>query len=169
MKKLETQIREAFRDRAYPGDDNLVDGDDLERIDIRRDFKGWRWEKVPPAIIEHNYSSLYFFTPEAFCYYLPAYLTYSLGPTGATSNVPDSTLFSLTSFSPELRAARRLMTAAEREAICAYLRSVAAAAHEDNQEVDDALEAIRLLWSDTCLEKLRARIIRLCSSIRPRR
>lgn len=169
MSDLVTQIREAFGHRPYPGADNLVTPGDYEGIDVRRDFKGRRWEDVPPAIIDYTYNNLHSFTAEAFCYYLPAYLVYSLETTDPTSNVPFFTLLSLTGLCPRLRAARRLMTAAEREAICAYLRSVAAAAHEDDQEADDALEAIRLLWSDTCLEKLRARIVRLCSSIRPRR
>lgn len=165
MGDLVTQIRESFRDRPYPGDDNLVAADDYEGIDVRRDFKRRRWEEVPPAIIEHNYNNLHSFTAEAFCYYLPAFLIYSLETADPSSNVPFFTLLSLTGLCPRLRAARRLMTADEREAICAYLRSVAASAHEDDQDADDALEAVRLLWSDTCFEKLRSRIVRLFASI----
>jgi hypothetical protein len=157
---LVPQIRAAFHDRPYPGDDNLVDVDDLEGIDIRRDFKGRRWEEVPPGVIERNHDSLPLFTTEAFCYYLPAYLVYSLETADPTSNVPFFTLLSLMGLGPQRRAARRLMTPQEREAICAYLRSFAATAHEDDQDADDALEAVRLLWSDTCFEKLRARIAR---------
>jgi len=65
------KIREAFRVRRYPGDDTIViDRDDLESMDVAKEFNGWRWEELAVEAIERHYCSLPLLAAEAFCYYL---------------------------------------------------------------------------------------------------
>lgn len=64
------KIREAFGVRPYPGDDKIViDRDDLESMDVAKEFKGRRWEELAVEAIGRNYCSLPLLTTEAFCYY----------------------------------------------------------------------------------------------------
>lgn len=61
------------------------------------DFQGKNWESwqdIPYEILENNYSGLSFFSPEAFSFFLPAYLTQALAhPSG---NLLIFTIYNLT-------------------------------------------------------------------------
>lgn len=140
------QISEAFSQRPYPGDDRIIDNyENLDSINVLRQFKGVRWQDVPARVIDYNYGSLPSFTTEAFCYYLPAYLVHSLQAIDSDSNVPLFTLHSLTFLRPELRAARRLMSHREREAVRAWLQ-VFAETDERKGYAEDAIDALGLFW-----------------------
>lgn len=94
--KLARKIRDVFSSNEYPGDDKLVAGDDPECLEIRAAFKGKRWEEVPLPVLDYHYSSLSFFSPEAYRYYLPAFLLASVLSYRAAGMVPGATVFSLT-------------------------------------------------------------------------
>lgn len=71
------RISKRFHETAYPGDEHIVydnSGQILECVDIKAAFHGKAWKKIPWQLLVEQNSGLSFFTPEAFCYYLPAYL-----------------------------------------------------------------------------------------------
>lgn len=77
---LKEKIRQAFSDVKYPGDFNLVSGNEGDEPGLVQDeFKGKSdWEKLAPEFIDQApdglSSALNFFSDEAFRFYLPAYL-----------------------------------------------------------------------------------------------
>jgi hypothetical protein len=80
LEKLISQIQEAFADAEYPGDDNLVTSSEyLANLQIEIDFGGKHWKDVTTNLILSHRLDLHRFTPEAFCFYLPAFLVASLG------------------------------------------------------------------------------------------
>jgi hypothetical protein len=77
--KLIQEIEKAFLHTTYPGDDYLAYA--LTRADywkLMNDFKGNHWKKIPPEILVKHVYDLPLFSPEAFRFYLPAYLLASL-------------------------------------------------------------------------------------------
>jgi hypothetical protein len=78
---LKNLIRQAFADVAYPGDGNLVAHADYgdEHTWTKEAFRGLDdWQTLAPAFLDNPLdgwgTALYFFTPAAFQFYLPAYL-----------------------------------------------------------------------------------------------
>src|ERR1700687_3467403 len=74
---LAARVKTAFSDIPYPGDDRLML--DLYQGDWEADlaaeaFAGQHWTTVPLKLLGFHQESLHYFTPEAFRYYLPAYL-----------------------------------------------------------------------------------------------
>jgi hypothetical protein len=68
-------VKEAFQKTTYPGDNNLVE--DSFYLDVIRTgtvLKGIMWETMPFNIIMEVRHKVFFLTPQAFCYYLPAFL-----------------------------------------------------------------------------------------------
>ncbi|WP_425389086.1 DUF6714 family protein [Cylindrospermum stagnale] len=45
---------------------------------MARDFRGKDWKKIPLETLRYNADSLFFFTPQAYRFYLPAYLLASI-------------------------------------------------------------------------------------------
>jgi hypothetical protein len=75
------QIEVAFATVPYPGDDRLVENPaDWEAQEIAVAFRGRHWTALPPEVLRCHDSSLTYFTPEAYRFYLPAYLLASLRP-----------------------------------------------------------------------------------------
>jgi hypothetical protein len=80
MEALKDQIAAAFADVEYPGDANLRNSDEgTEPFLLETEFKEKRdWASLPAAFIDQApdgfASALSFFSPEAFRFYLPAYL-----------------------------------------------------------------------------------------------
>lgn len=80
MEALKHQIAAAFAQVGYPGDDNLRNSDEgTEPFLLEDEFKGKRdWTTLPSDFIDQApdgfASALSFFSPEAFRFYLPAYL-----------------------------------------------------------------------------------------------
>ena len=74
---LVRQIRSAFSDVEYPGDDGIVPdhvGWDPDVDEVGEAFAGKRWQDVTSEDIASQRDGLCFMTPEAFRFYLPAYL-----------------------------------------------------------------------------------------------
>jgi hypothetical protein len=75
--QLISDIKLAFGETAYPGDDNIVydnTGDHLECNEIKESFAGKKWQEITFDIIRDNESALSFFSDTGFSYYLPVYL-----------------------------------------------------------------------------------------------
>jgi hypothetical protein len=72
---LVAQIRAAFQDTPYPGDDRLCgssQGD--EPAGYALEFRGLDWRIIHPDFLSFNYACLSFFSSAGFRYFLPAYL-----------------------------------------------------------------------------------------------
>jgi hypothetical protein len=70
-------IRKAFASSQYPGDNRLVydnSGSHLECNQVADAFKGKHWADLPVDFLRRHADSMFFFTPEAYRFYLPAYL-----------------------------------------------------------------------------------------------
>lgn len=78
------RIEQAFANNQYPGDEKLVPfmsenapyADDFE--EVADTYKGVKWETVSLDFIESNYNGIFYFSPEGFHYYLPAFLRAAL-------------------------------------------------------------------------------------------
>lgn len=81
-KAVRGQIEKAFAHRAYPGDENLVAGVSPQSADdeeeIARVMRGKHWKGLSVQFLRLHESGLYFLSPEAFRFYLPAYLIASI-------------------------------------------------------------------------------------------
>ena len=133
-------IDESFRLIPYPGDEALViiRGEvDLERREILETFKGKHWRTLPLSVLRYNHQSLFFFTPAAYRFYLPAYLRATALSYGRAGNIPGSVVFSLTAPETpgaEMDAFLSTMTgfdAAQRSAITSFLEFMIKAHSED--------------------------------------
>jgi hypothetical protein len=77
--ELVTQIERAFADVPYPGDDHICRGagvqvEGSEEANIAAVFRGRHWRDVPLEGLARYSATFCFLTPEAFRFYLPAYL-----------------------------------------------------------------------------------------------
>jgi hypothetical protein len=79
--ELVAQIERAFADVAYPGDDGICKGvtDEARRLgteeaNIEAVFRGRHWRDVPVENLSLYSATLSFLTPEAYRFYLPAYM-----------------------------------------------------------------------------------------------
>lgn len=100
--ELAARIKKAFTDAPYPGDDRLVlDLRHFESGEVVHAFAGRHWKELPLDFLSAHLMSRHNFTPEAFRYYLPAYLLASLrrlspaeAETGAV-NIPEAIVYDL--------------------------------------------------------------------------
>lgn len=74
--ELRSMIVHAFADVRYPGDDHIVADPDHcpECEDVAAAFRGRHWKELTPALIFERKDALPLLRPEAFRYFLPAYL-----------------------------------------------------------------------------------------------
>jgi len=68
---LREEIELAFTDTPYPGDDNIAGPNDEGTLEY---FSGKTWKGHSARELRKHSSSLYFLTPDAFRYFLPAYM-----------------------------------------------------------------------------------------------
>lgn len=94
---LLARIHSAFADVPPPPDDRLVSdgGSYLEGDAIRQAFRGRRWHEVPLDDLRREVAALYFFTPEAFRYYLPAFLAAAVADPARSDTIPGSLIRAL--------------------------------------------------------------------------
>ena len=118
-------IQRAFTSSRYPGDARLVfdnSGGDLECTQVAHAFKGKQWSDLSVSFLRLYPDSLFFLSPEAYWFYLPAYLlasvlsyrcadiitinvVYSLTPPANKGSERDCFDAKIQGFSPEQRAA----------------------------------------------------------------
>jgi hypothetical protein len=67
-------IEDAWREVPYPGDDKIFTPDSYDDEDIVNYFGGTTWRGHSPANLRAHSSAFTFFTPEAFHYWLPAFM-----------------------------------------------------------------------------------------------
>jgi len=81
MKREESlrEITEAFADIPYPGDDRMIANPEHARecpecSAVASVFRGRNWRELTPEFVSSQGSDIGFLSPDAFRYFLPAYL-----------------------------------------------------------------------------------------------
>jgi hypothetical protein len=106
VESIVSNIDAAFAKRAYPGDTNITQEapghPEHEANSIAKFFRGKRWQDVTWKSIAGNpdldpHGFVFLLTPEAFAYYLPAFLKESLTADRAPE-LAESVLFALAQY-----------------------------------------------------------------------
>jgi hypothetical protein len=84
-----------FSDTSYPGDKNIVEHESLEGDEVLNVFSGKHWKQLTADTIDYHHDILPIISPEAFRFYLPAYLIFTLDNFSSDSNAVDHTVFGL--------------------------------------------------------------------------
>ena len=113
-------IEDAWRDVMYPGDSKIFTPDSYDDEDITRYFRGTTWRGHEPADLRAHSSAFTFFTPEAFHYWLPAFIIAAIQSPEEADVVLDCIPRSVSN----RYAAQRwpLFSQVQRQAVAAYLR-----------------------------------------------
>jgi len=93
------KLTSSFHTLPYPGDLNLVydnTGYDLECVDIQQAFAGKHWSELSQETLIIESSALAFLTPEAFRFYLPAYLSNVVREFDESDALPEISVYYLT-------------------------------------------------------------------------
>jgi len=95
IQALKPKVYAAFDDTRFPGQSNLVDKRGCDDSEVRDFYQFAEWQSIPDNAIAFNNASLSFFSPEAYQFYLPRYLIYSLDNYTSGEIVIDNTIYSL--------------------------------------------------------------------------
>jgi hypothetical protein len=76
---------------------------DFERHDIQDAFAGKTWDSISDDVLLHHAEAVFFFTPEAWVYYLPAYMSFMIRDLEGCDFVIHSVVESLVSNMDEYR------------------------------------------------------------------
>ena len=146
-------IDAAFAHRTRPS--VMTDSKQLSDVEYEEvmSFDGMRWQEVTFAQIEKNADAVFWFAPEAFCYYLPGFLAAGLTENRTDTNAYDSVIGMLDrSPTPEywddfFRPCWTLLTPDELDAVAAWvtwLEQVLPGAFHANS-YDRARDTLKLL------------------------
>jgi hypothetical protein len=95
--ELAQEIERAFADARHPGVDRLVEYPDYwESPNVVQSFGDTHWKSVPLDTLIEQRLSLPLFTPEAFRFYLPAFLRASLLHPSAVDTLTENIFYMLT-------------------------------------------------------------------------
>jgi hypothetical protein len=94
---LKEKIAAAFADVPQPGDDTITrcPYQCFECTAVAGFFKGKSWQDIAVADARHYHGALNVFTPEAFHYYLPAFMFASIDSYDKHDIIPDSIRYHL--------------------------------------------------------------------------
>ena len=87
------QIKQAFAEVPYPGDEHLVEGHNSEAVEVADLLRGRHWQDLRLKELLRNRQSVFFMTPEAIRFYLPVYLMVSLLHYEEADTIPGSVMF----------------------------------------------------------------------------
>ncbi|HLP88146.1 MAG TPA: DUF6714 family protein [Nostocaceae cyanobacterium] len=93
------KIASSFEQMPYPGDLNIVydnSGYHLECVDIQKIFANKHWNELTLETLLAQNSALAFMTPQAYRFYLPAYLSIVIREFEEAEVLIDNTVFDLT-------------------------------------------------------------------------
>jgi hypothetical protein len=151
------QVENAFGEVPYPGNDRLVEGSSSETIEVENFLRDRRWQELQFADLINNHESLFFMTPEAIRFYLPAYLIVSLLHYEKADRIPGSVMFLLrpplphdTDSQSRFEARFGPLSRPQRNAIQAFLKYLHEEHPEDFPTEGDIDEPFVLLrwWAD---------------------
>jgi hypothetical protein len=144
-------IMSAFADVPYPGDDHITSHQDcLECEAIARYFCGTSWRDHQLAKLWEYHAAIALFTPQAFHYFLPAFMLATLEHPQDADLIPHSIASQFTRPLQTENDERcryftdrfSLFTAPQRAAIAAFLRGYAATGEFWAGEVPEALATL---------------------------
>ncbi len=143
-------IEMAFAKNPCPADDGLLHPQCMDDGDIKDFYGRTTWLDVPDEIIDYNNASLCFFSPEAYRFYLPAYLIWALRIFDSSDSwTVDSTIYSLTPGEGDLRqfslSKYALLDAAQRRAVLAFLEYLAE--HGSGKVDQEAIQVAMNYWT----------------------
>lgn len=78
VENLQSKIEAAFSDIEPPSPKNIIEHECQECRDVEQTFRNQNWRNIELKKVEWAYDKLPLFTPEAFQYFLPAFMIYSL-------------------------------------------------------------------------------------------
>jgi len=111
-RQLIENIKRAWANVPYPGDENIFTSDSYDDEGITEYFSGTTWEgHSVEGLRDHSSAISTFFTPAAYNYWLPAYLIAAIKDPDELSQGIDCLISSLT---PENRATRFSLEQRER-------------------------------------------------------
>ena len=71
-------LRNISNEIEQPAKDNIALHQCEECRGVRKDFANVNWQEVSSELLENNYDKIPLFSPQAFNYFLPGYLLYTL-------------------------------------------------------------------------------------------
>ena len=113
-------IEDAWRDVPYPGDGKIFTPESYDDEDIVNYFGGTTWRGHNPADLRAHSSAFTFFTPEAFHYWLPAFMIAAIQDPAEADVIVDYIPWYLTDRDVSKRWP--LFSPAQRQALGGYLR-----------------------------------------------
>ena len=151
--ELVKQIRDAFADVPYPGDNHLsYNPEDLGANQIADAFRGKHWTEVPFETLLYHNDALHFFTDEAFHFYLPAYLLAVLERYDDADILPEMLVGVLTAPDPEapdysfFQQKFKSFTSAQEAAVKAFLEYLMKT-YPDHYRHNEPLAALQSYWT----------------------
>ena len=157
-RRLREVIEEAFAHVRYPGDTALLHPSYSGADGEVQGFQGqaWTsdWRSIPPEAIEENYCSLLFLSPQAFRFFLPAYMSYTL-TAGSRNRVGKVLSFMLYCLNPDVDEQAfldhflgqvREFTGQQREAVRSFLESIRDE-HDDETLRREAVDSLTRYWA----------------------
>jgi hypothetical protein len=154
-----SEIRKAFADTPYPGDDNIVvkflmqgvEIEEPEREELAAALRGKSWKDVGTDIVRYHYDGLALLTPQGQRYYLPAYMLAALNGPSEDINI-DFVVYHLQIPSePDLRELHlrnfAVFEPAEKQAIRMFLEHMQMAM--DSGLRKDATKALDAYWDSS--------------------
>lgn len=94
--ELHALIEKVFSKVKMPERGSIVSMNDPESLDVENSLCGKPWQSISPELIYSNRVGIFFLTPQAYRYYLPAYMLASIRDLTATDNVADSIIYGFT-------------------------------------------------------------------------
>ena len=153
-KKVRNIIETAFANVQFPGEDYLLHAtcQDSMEIDGLKGHSWEYWQDIPNDIIDYHYDSLPFLSPEAFQFFLPAYMIYGLNH--KNSNVLTFTIYSLTApDNPNYPEMMELflswiyqLTPEQKNAIVLFLKYNQQEYEQAKEQFNDAAQALKSYW-----------------------
>jgi hypothetical protein len=156
--RLLAGVEQAFPAEPRPKDERLVGHVCSECDGLRAVVQGMRWTDLADVLVDENFDKLPLLTPEAFCYFVPAYIRRAVrDPVEAGlgfSKVLEFTVYSLCD--RELPADRwwcervGRFTPKQEHIIAEFLKWVVRTGEElelDDFEIDDARRGLEKYWN----------------------
>lgn len=144
---IRAAIHHAWQDSAPPPPDR-ISAPTYDDEGVAAYFCGRTWREHEVAALRYHSVGLSFFTAEAFCYYLPAYMLAVLADPEAADVIYDSILFHLSpeqlgkQWADSYRARIAGFTEEQKRAISAYLSFCGARCDDDShsrREIDETI------------------------------
>lgn len=122
QEELKNLIKVSFADTQYPAGKLTDTYDDEGATEL---FSGTRWQDQNPDILQKHYATLHFLEPDAFRYFLPAFMLAVLEDTESPGNIAHTIAFSFGKPEPdwESRYTKRIakFSPIEKQAILQFM------------------------------------------------